>query len=51
MCQKAENVVHNAIIGSFLRLYWIWGQKFKLLRLLYFAQHKNFSSPVNFKIA
>jgi hypothetical protein len=28
---KAEKVIHNDIIGSFLRLHWFWGQKPKLL--------------------
>jgi hypothetical protein len=50
MCWKSENVVHNAIIGSFLRLYWIWGQKFRFLILRHFAQHRNSSNPVDFKV-
>jgi hypothetical protein len=50
MRQKSENIVHNAIIGSFLRLCWIWDQRFRFLRLLHFAQHRNSSSPVDFKI-
>jgi hypothetical protein len=50
-CRKFEKVSYNVGIESFLILYWIWGQKFRFLRLLNFAQDRNSSSLVKLKIA
>jgi hypothetical protein len=47
---KAEKVIYNDIVESFWRFHFYWGQKLSFLRLLKSAQHRNFSSPSNFKI-
>jgi hypothetical protein len=48
---KVEEVSYEFSIGSFLRMCLDWIQKGKILRLLKSAQHRNFSSPTEFKIA
>jgi hypothetical protein len=47
---KVEKVSYEFGIGSFLRLCLVWSQKGKILRLLKSTQHRNFSSPTDFKI-
>jgi hypothetical protein len=37
---KVEEVNYEFNIGSFLTLYFVWGQMFKFLRLLKAAQHR-----------
>jgi hypothetical protein len=48
---KVEEVIYEFGIGSFLRLYSYYTQKFKILRLVKTDQPRNPSSPVDFKIA
>jgi hypothetical protein len=46
-----EKVSYEFGIENFLRLCLDWTQKGKILRLLKSAQHRNSSSPADFKIA
>jgi hypothetical protein len=47
MSQKAENVIYNAIIESFLRIHSFWGHNHRFLRTLKTAQPRNFSSLID----
>jgi hypothetical protein len=49
MRQKAEKVIHNVMIESFLRLYWFWGQKSRFLGLPKFAQDMVLAARFNFQ--
>jgi hypothetical protein len=40
MHRKAEKFIQNAMIASFLRLDWLWGQKFGYLKMLSFVQNR-----------
>jgi hypothetical protein len=48
---NVEKVSYEFGIENFLRLCLDWTQKGKILRLLKSAQHRNSSSPAEFKIA
>jgi hypothetical protein len=49
MRRKSEKVIHNSMIACFLRLYWLWGQKFRYLKMLNFVQNRISAARSTFK--